>query len=806
MKKLFLKSTSIVCCMIISFQLCAQYQLTGIVKDRADGSPVPFSTAALLRPDSSLVMGAITNNDGMFVLEKVATGNYLLQISLIGYEKEYRTVNVPAQSELGEILLSESENKLQEVVVSATRPLVVDRADRYIVNVSGNIQSAGRNAQDILRNTPGLLVNSDGNITVMGNSVQIWIDGRPSRMSGDDLRELLSSMQGGEIDRIEVITNPSSRYEAQGSGGIIDIRTQKGLQYGVNGTFTAGYQQGQMDNENAGVDLNWRREKVNVFGNVSAVRSNSWEKIHQTNLMQTSVGEISFDQNTLAKSKKAGLRPTVRAGLDYFLNPKNTLGIIINAYHSDGGKGDIKGSTRISPVYNGVDYSTSDNIQFRNRDGIQVNANYQALLSKPGQQFNFDLDYAHFSSDPSQETTNKYYEPGGAMVGAPEQLRNTNPQTIDVYSAKIDYTQPVWKNAKIETGVKFSQSNTDNDLKYELFAGNDWQIDANRTNRFVYTEQIGAAYINITQNLGKFNIQVGLRGEYTQTKGEQKTTGEVNDSTYFNLFPTFMVNYQASQKHTFGLSYSRRLSRPGYNVLNPFEIIVDAYSFTRGNPYLTPSYTHNIQLTHTFASALMTRVGYSSTNDLIMLAPIEDAATNRYGTTQLNFGRSQNISIMMNYRKQIVKKWTANLTVQGAYVINSSDEASGEFVNKGGSLTVQLNNNITITPTLSAEVTGMYISGMRQGYFVMQQLGSFSLGLRQQLLKNKLSLSLNVNDILYTFKEQGYARYENVNYSLKSERDSRYVNLTLRYNFGSSTVKAARNKATGIQDEANRAR
>ena len=806
MKKLFLKSTSIVCCMIISFQLCAQHQLTGTVKDRADGSPVPFSTAALLRPDSSLVMGAITNNDGMFVLEKVATGNYLLQISLIGYEKEYRTVNVPAQSELGEILLSESENKLQEVVVSAARPLVVDRADRYIVNVSGNIQSAGRNAQDILRNTPGLLINSDGNITVMGNSVQIWIDGRPSRMSGDDLRELLSSMQGGEIDRIEVITNPSSRYEAEGSGGIIDIRTRKGLQYGLNGTFTAGYQQGQVDNENAGVDLNWRREKVNVFGNVSAVRSNSWEKIHQTNLMQTSAGETSFDQNTLLKSKKAGLRPTVRAGLDYFLNPKNTLGIIINAYNSDGGSMDVNGSTRISPVYNGVDYSTSNNIRSRNGDGIQVNANYQALLSKPGQQFNLDLDYAYFSIGNSQETTNKYYEPGGAQVGNTEQLRNTNPQTIDVYSAKIDYTQPVWKNAKIETGVKFSQSNTDNDLKYELFAGNDWQIDANRTNRFVYTEQIGAAYINISQSLGKFNFQAGLRGEYTQAKGEQKTTGEVNDSTYFSLFPTFMVNYQASQKHTFGLSYSRRLRRPSYGLLNPFEKIIDAYSFTVGNPYLTPSYTHNIQLTHTLASALMTRIGYSSTNDIIVLAPIEDAATNRYGTTYLNFGRSRNISIMMNYRKQIVKIWTANLTVQGAYAINSSDEASGEFVNKGGSLIVQLNNNIAITPTLSAEVTGFYMSGTREGYIVMKQQGNISLGLRQMLLKDKLSLSLTANDIFHTAKNKVYARYESVNYSLNIEPDVRYINLTLRYNFGSSTVKAARNKATGIQDEANRAR
>jgi len=357
----------------------------------------------------------------------------------------------------------------------------------------------------------------------------------------------------------------------------------------------------------------------------------------------------------------------------------------------------------------------------------------------------------------------------------------------------------------METGAKVSQSKTDNDLKFDIFTGSNWQIDDNRTNRFVYTEQIDAAHINISQRLGKFNLQAGLRGEYTLLNTEQKTTGELNDTTYFNLFPTFFVNYQASQKHNVGISYSRRLNRPGYSELNPFEIAIDAYSFTRGNPYLKPSYTHNVQLSHMFAQSLMTRIGYSNATDVISLIPIVDDATQRYGTTRGNFGRAQSISAMLNYRKQIVKKWMANLTVQGAYTSCTSKEASGEFVNKGGSLIVQLSNNLVITPTLSAEITGMYISGVRMGYLVIQSQGNFSVGFRQQLLKNKMSLSLTVNDILYTSKEKGYARYEKINYTLYSARDSRYANLTLRYNFGSTTVRAARNKQTGIEDETTRA-
>jgi len=788
-----------------AFTATAQHQLSGTIKDASDGSPVPFATAALLRADSTVVTGVMADADGKFALANVAAGDYILQLSFVGYNKEYRRVNVPAQSDLGEISLAESATRLQEVVVTAARPLVAMRADRYVVNVSGNIQSAGRNAMDILRNTPGLLVNRNGDISAMGNSVHVWIDGRPSRMSGEQLQAFLASMQGDEIDRIEVITNPSSRYDAAGGGGIIDIRTKKGLQFGVNGTLTLDYRQGRMDSENAGVNLNWRREKFNMFGNYSVGRSNGWEKISQVNVMQTPVGEITFDQNATAKNSKAGLRNSVRAGVDYFPNTKNILGVIVNAYHSDIGNVFLKGITNIIPAYNGVSYSEAYNVQSRSSNGIQINANYQATFAKPGQRLNLDLDYARFSAEPFQQNRNMYYDLNNLMIGIPEQLSNSNLQTIEVYSAKIDYMQPLWKNARMETGAKVSQSKTDNDMKFEVFTDNGWQIDVNRTNRFVYTEQIDAAYINISQQLGKFNLQAGLRGEYTLLNSEQKTTNELNDTTYFNLFPTFFANYQPSQKHSFGISYSRRLSRPSYYELNPFEVAIDAYSFTRGNPHLKPSYTHNVQFSHTFAQSLMTRIGYSSTTDLIVLIPIIDDATQRYGTTRGNFGKNQYYFGMANYRRQIVNIWTANMTVQGGYGISTSKEASDEFVNKGGSLYVQLNNNITITPTLSAELTGWYQSSSRSAYYVAKSRGNFSIGFRQTLLNNKITLSLTVNDIFYTTKERISAKYENVNYTLVSARDNRYANLTLRYNFGSTTVRAARSKQTGIEDETTRA-
>ena len=402
------KSLLIALSSLLAFIANSQHQLNGTVKDAADDSPIPYATVALLHPDSSAVTGVMTVDDGKFVIEKVAAGDYIVRISFIGYETVYRNVKVPEQGDLGEITLSENANILNEVIVTASRPLLVMKADRYVVNVSSNIQSAGRDALDILRNTPGLLVDQNGNVTVMGKGVQIWIDGRPSQMSGEQLKSFLHSMQGGEIERIEVITNPSSRYEAEGSGGIIDIRTKKGLDSGVNGTFTAGYQQGRMDNENTGLSMNWRREKFNLFGNYAVNRYKWWSFLDQTNIMQTHEGEITLNLESDSRHSEAGLRHAVRAGMDYFLNPNNIFGIIVNTYHADDGIFSLKGVTDISPDYQGINHSTADNRKTDIKNGVQVNMNYQTTFTNAKQQLNFDLDYARFSSDQLQRNANSY--------------------------------------------------------------------------------------------------------------------------------------------------------------------------------------------------------------------------------------------------------------------------------------------------------------------------------------------------------------------------------------------------------------
>jgi hypothetical protein len=767
---------------------------------------VAYATVALMAADSSVITGTTTNEAGTFKLENVEQGDYLVRISYIGYETAYISAGVPQQSDLGEIRLAESANKLQEVVVTATRPLIERRVDRYIVNVGSHILTAGRNALEVLGRTPGLLVSSGGSITLAGNVVEIWIDGRPSNLSGEQLKSLLTSMQGEAIDRIEVITNPSSRYDAAGIGGIVNIRTRKGLQYGLNGSTNAGYKQSRVDVENAGLQLNYRSSVVNLFGNYGITRNNSYNSIRQINIVETQEGQVTFDQHTHSKYRKFPVNHQFRIGADFFLSSKSTLGILLNDYENGKGESSRNGDTYITPPTEGVSHTVVHSLSSGSGNGRQANVNFQQTFSKPGQQLNIDLDVARFASDPSQNVTNTYYGPAGEPARDVEQLRHANPQTIHIHSGKLDYVQPLWENGTLEAGVKSSSSKTDNDLLYEKYVNSNWETDRNQTNRFIYTEQIHAAYLNLSKSWGKWSVQAGLRGEYTVSKGEQRTVGAITDSSYFDLFPALFVNY-APKAYTLSFSYSRRLRRPVYSQLNPFEIKIDAYSYTAGNPYLTPNYRHLFELGYINRHNLMVTLSYNYSTDLVVQTPVADDSGEhlRYGWIPTNFGTRINFGGMVNYRFSPFKRWTVNCMVDAAYVMNRSGDTSEEFKNDGILVYVFLNNMFNLGQGFSAEISGFY-GRMRSGYVESEPSATLSAGVRKSLLKDKLMISLNVNDVFNTETTWLSSKYRNVNLRAFDDADSRSVALSVRYSFGSKTVKASRNRSSGIEDEAGRAK
>jgi outer membrane receptor protein involved in Fe transport len=710
------------------------------------------------------------------------------------------TLTSPDQAVIDSIVA----NAISEVVVTGRRPFIEQRADRYVVNVASGISTAGRNAVDVLANTPGVMVR-DGKIEAMYKEMAIYIDGRPSNISGDQLTTLLNSIQGDNIARIEVITNPSSRYDAAGTGGIIDIRTKKGLQHGFNGSLDAGYRQGQRDQQNAGITLNYRRKRFNVFGNYSVTRTNGWSEIGQTN-GTTDAGGVRhlFVQNATRESVKPRVNQSYRAGVDYQISERHIVGVLYNGYRSGNGRDMMSGLTTITPALDGVGSSRTQTQSTADNNGNQLNLNYQGTLAKPGRQLTIDLDWGRFRNSPWQLSDVTYFDTAGAaLTAASEHLRHSNPQDIEVLSAKIDFSSPLWSKAKLEVGAKSSRVTNDNNLVSEQQDSGAWVVDAGRTNDFGYSEAIHAGYVNFNQSFGKVNLQAGLRGEYTDSRGNQRTTGEVNTKHYFDLFPTLYLSYAPSRKHRLGASYGRRVMRPNYGQLNPFETKIDAYSFDRGNPDLKPSYIDNVSLSYSLGQSLMMKIDYNDMHDLITQTPVREEG--KYGLTRTNFGRRQSATMMINYRVSPVKWCNINLMAMGMWSRDRSTESFGVVDNSSFVAMAQVGNNFTITPTLSAELTGMYQSRQRHTYMSMDPVGNVSLGVRKSFFAGKLSLSLAANDLFYTHKQSAVSAVSGLDYGLSIRRDTRYVSLSARWNFNSGNAKAARRRTSGIEDEKNRA-
>jgi hypothetical protein len=806
------KSIAILCLLLPASYIYAQYQLSGTVKDKKDGGAIPYATVALMKTDSSVVTGTTTDASGRFILTNVKADEYLIRITYVGYGAHRQTVNVPApdvqivqetlgsQTDLGDILLAESENRLQEVVVTARRPFVEQQIDRYVVNVGSHLMTAGRNALDLLEVTPGVLVTG-GKVTVMGNNASIYINGRPSNLSGKQLQDLLSSTQGETVDRIEVITNPPARYDASG-GSVINIRMKKNIQHGINGSANAGYRQGRTDSETGGIIFNYQNQKMNLFGNYTLDRKTGWSKVNQINVMDMDGKAHTFDQHLINKASRANYGQQYRIGADFLLNDSHVIGMLLNGYHTGNSDKRLTGNNTITPAYDNVHVTTSDNRSSDNTDGKQANLNYQGTLSKSGRQINIDFDYGTFKNSDFQHSRNEYFDTSGNRIGDTEQLRHTNPPTIKMWSVKADYSHPLSKKGKMEFGFKSGRSQTDNNLLYEIWDGSGWETDLGYTNHFVYTEQIHAAYASFSYSFAKWGVQAGLRGEYTDSNGDQRTTGTVTDSTYLELFPSLNVNYRLSNMHQFSFNYGRRIYRPSYTQLNPFEIKLDAYSFTAGNPYLKPMIMNNLALSYINSSGIMTRLSYNIIDNVTDNIPVQE--NGRYGLRLENFNRKTTLGMMINYRKSLMKKWMLNLSVEGQYQHNTSNENYGNFENNGFALQAQLYNQITLTPTLSANLTAMYVSSQRQTYMVMNPMSNVSIGISKSFLKDKLSVSLTANDLFATYRMDMRAKNEEMDYHIKLQPDSRWVNIGVRYSFGSNKVKASRQRKSGIEDEAGR--
>ncbi len=700
--------------------------------------------------------------------------------------------------------VTDSIKTLDAVTVSAKTPVIQQKAGMMIMNVSASSTSIGMTALELLEKSPGVTVDNDGKISLKGKQgVLVLVDGKPTYMSGADLAAYLKNMQSSNIDQIEIMTNPPAKYDAAGNSGIINIKTKKGLKKGMNGNTNIGYAQGVYGKLNGGLNLNYRNEKLNVFGGYNGGVAERFTNININRRFYDAGGVFTGSADQLSSMPLKNTYHTVKAGADYSISGKDIVGFVINGNFSNNDQEPFS-FTNVRDGAGDVLYKLhSQGESIRRSTNVSTNVNYKHRFDSAGRELSADADYVYYKNNNTSSLSTQGYTSKDQVNGIPVLLNGDIPSNIHIYSAKLDYIHPFSKGLKLETGLKTSIVNTDNKVDYIRNNGSGWLPD-DRSNHFVYEENINAGYAVLSGSFKKWELTAGLRLENTYSKGHQLTNDSLFERSYTNLFPNAGIKYEVNGKNELNLSYSRRITRPDYEDLNPFVFFLDSLTYSQGNPYLQPQFTQNIEISHTYNKFLTTTLNYTHTNNIITQLLKQDTEKKLTYQTRDNFNTMDQFGIAVSANFPVATWWEANTYLNafnnrfdGLY---QNDPVKMQFT----SMTINLSNNFTLGKGWTVELSGWYLTKAADGLLVINDMGSASAGFSKQVLKGKGSVKLGVRDIFYSEKFSAYARYSDVDVDVSGRKDSRQVSLNFNYRFGNKSIAFARKKSGGATDEQSR--
>jgi hypothetical protein len=479
---------------------------------------------------------------------------------------------------------------------------------------------------------------------------------------------------------------------------------------------------------------------------------------------------------------------------------------VLSGFKNSGTNTNNNFSQIYQPPTNLVNQTKALSTQERDFRNFSTNLNFRHVFDSTGKELTADLDYITYDSKNNNSMVNSYYDAAMNPTEKADTLLGNLPQGINIYSGKIDYLQPMKKDARFEAGIKSSVVRTDANAIYDSVTYGQVVRDVNRSNHFIYEENINAAYVNLSTPLSKkLSAQLGLRVENTNSKGRQVTTGETFERNYTQLFPTAYFQYKASEKNSFVVNYGRRILRPNYQSLNPFINFLDRYTYQMGNPNLKPQFSHNVELSHTFKGFLTTTLNYSHTSDIIQQVIEQNEATNETYVKQANIAKRVQLGIAVNMQTKFAKWHNGNIYLNAFN--NKFEGIVGDTAVSlsGTSFMMNLSQQFTFNKGWSAEVSGWYRTKALEGVFTIQGLGTLNLGLSKNILKNKGTIRMNVGDVLYTRVNKGKSRYGSVDAQFQERSDSRVFNLGFTYRFSKGKMaQAPKRRASSAAEEQNR--
>lgn len=785
-------------------------RLSGHVTNSTNREAMAYVTISLMTEDSVLLDGAITDDKGDYSLADVGAGNYILSASYVGYTTVYRKINISNGNQTADFALKEETEQLTEVEIKAKKPLIERQMDKLVMNVSASPFSIGSNGQDVLKRAPGVRIDQDGNITVNGKSVEVYIDGRPSYMTGEQLKGLLQGTAGASIEKIEIITNPSSKYDAAGQGGIINIKLKKNMMKGFNGMLAANYggmyfkqPDKYLQQDYATLNLNYRGPKTYTSLALTQVYANQGVEFSSYSQQPTVT-----DTMRLGSDLRYDIQfqyYDVRASHDWYIDEKNTLGAILNVpimkFATDAKTvGEYGTYTQLGEEI--VNKSFTDGGQDNYSPQHSANLNYTHVFADScSQELTVNIDYNRYNSHSLNYQRNRDVVtlPGYESLPA---LDIASKQLVDIYSARLDFQTAFCQKGFIESGAKYAMSLQSNEMQTDSTLSDGAHSTTER--EISYHEEIAALYFTASWQFNeKWSLKGGIRGEYTY-------------NTYlsrFDLFPTAFVGYNPAPDWRLSASYTRRIKRPNYWQFSPFREYVNAHTYQEGYPGLQPEFNNQLDLSFGWNQYISLAANFAHTENM-MHTKVDVMPNGDLRSKWTNFGTctTHGVSLSLtevpivprkNEEGKVNGAWLA-LTFNAGYYNFISRAYEGDYLqrshyaNCNGSLTAYLPKDYQLA------VDGWYSAPMTIGYQYTRATGAMGFAFKKVFPKQQLSLSLNVNDLLRSTKSwqedrglaEGYASH------VSQEVHQQSINIGLTYMFGKQQWHKRRN--VGQTDEASR--
>ncbi len=792
----------LLCYFVASFsEIKAQkstFKIIGTVADSLTKQALPFGYVSLIKNENDIISTVETKLDGQYTFNKIPSGTYLLKISYVGYISQEKKVEIKnTDHTVPKVNLLLENIKLNEVTVKTTKPLITQELGKISVNVEGSILANNGNSIDILRNAPFVRIDDKMNISLKGKKVTILLDGRLINVSGESLEAVLSGIPSQTIEKIELVSNPGAKYEASGLA-VINIKTTKMKTFGTTGVFTAGIGSGTYPRYNTGLQLYNRKEKLNIYGGITAQHT---ERYFKTNNQRTLTLDNSnyLNLDDFEHDIRATNSLNLKLGTDFIINPKTNLNFLIQ---SDLAQRDrtVNYQSNIGRESNKIDSSLAINsFGIATYGNVLGNINFNHKIGTKKAEISADSDFGRYFINWTEESKNDFLRIKDNF-NQTIYVRTPWDRKIDFQAFRLIYKQP-FKLGNFESGIQYRQTNALTNFTFDSKIDNNWLSDADKVSSFSYKEKVSAVYFNFDGKINKLTYQVGLRSETTSINGLEKTNVTTTKQHYTNLFPAYTLQYSPSENNQFSTSYSRKIIRHGYEWQSSKLLYKSLFFYSRGNPTLQPALANSLELVYTYKQFLTFNLSYTTTANNISALPMREGNNTIYQIGNVPKADIYSFDVALN--KQIMPKWQTSTGIQLLKMktfINATDLSSIG----GYSYYFHTQNYFTLGNIGKLDVSATYQPRDYSGVFIIQPVYSIDLGFSKSILNKKGDLRLIITDVFNTNTARYTFNGNSVNMFEAYKVESRFIRLNFTYRFGNKNVKM-KDRKTGVEQEIKRA-